>query len=288
MDTLNFRHTGNIGDVWAAIPAMRQYHTMTGKKVNLYLEKDVPGFYYEGAIHPTKNSEGVSVMLNQKMIDMMVPLLKAQTFINEAKVLEDEEIHFDLAQIRETNVGMPNFSINRWYFYLFPDLACDLSKVWLEVPDADKDIAKNRIIITRSERYTNPNVNFSFLKPYEDELLFCGTMREYNVFCMSYDLNVPKLHINNFLELAQAIKQCKFHITNQTQAFQLSEGLKVPRLLESCVFAANCIPIGESAYDFLGQGALEYYFHRLYGTDGEYLAKLKAAQESGFKKAEVE
>jgi hypothetical protein len=269
MQTISFSHTGNIGDVWASIPGMREIYRKTGKKIDLYLEKEIPAEYYKGAVHPTKDAGGNPVMLNDKMIEMMIPLLKAQEFINEAKVWEEEEISFYLGAIRDTFVGMPNFSINRWYFTVYPDMACDLSKVWLDVPDSEKDIAKGKVIVTRSERYRNDYANYSFLKPYEDDLLFCGTMREYNNFCMAYDLNVRKLNINNFLELAQAIKQCRFHVTNQTQAFQLSEGLKKPRILELCSFAPNCIPIGEDAYDFFAQQALEYYFEYLHKKTAE-------------------
>lgn len=278
MGTTNFHHTGNIGDVWAAIPAMRKHWMDTGKKVNLYLEKDVQAYYYEGAIHPTKDADGTSVMLNQKMIDMMVPLLKEQPFINEAKAWEGEDIKVHLSWFRDTHVGMPNFSINRWYFYIYPDLTCDLSQRWLVVPSCGENIAIDKILVTRSERYTNPSIDYSFLKPYEDDIVFCGTQREWNGFCMAYDLNVKKLHVNNFLELAQAIYQCRFHITNQTQAFQLSEGQKTPRVLELCTFAANCIPIGENAYDFHAQLGLEYAFHKLNGTVDQYFEKIKAEQ----------
>lgn len=279
MGTTNFHHTGNIGDVWASIPAMRQHYLNTGKKVNLYLEKDISAIYYEGAVHPTKDDSGGQVMLNQKMIEMMLPLLREQPFINEAKIWEGEDIQVHLSWFRDTNVGLPNFSINRWYFYVYPDLTCDLSGVWLEVPETDKYLAKDKIIITRSERYTNPTIDYSFLKPYEEDLVFCGTMREYNNFCMSYDLNIRKLTINNFLELAQAIKQSRFHITNQTQAFQLSEGQKTPRILELCTFAANCIPIGDKAFDFHSQLGLEYAFHKLNGTTELFFEYVKKKQE---------
>lgn len=284
METTSFLHTGNIGDSWASIPVMKEYHKQTGKKVILYLEKDHPAEYYQGAVHPTKNSAGDLVMLNQQMIDMMTPLFKAQSFIEDVKVWDKEPVHVDLNKIRTTFVGMPSFSLNRWYFYVFPDLACDLSGIWLEVPNAEKDLAKGKIIVTRSERYLNPRIDYSFLKPYEDDIIFCGTMREYNIFCMSYDLNVRKLLIGNFLELAQAIKQCKFHITNQTQAFQLSEGQKTPRILELCGAAPNCIPIGELAYDFFAQGALQYYFHKLNGSLDIYKEEIKkAAQDEQLK-----
>lgn len=260
IETTAFSHSGSIGDVWASLPAMKEYNRKTGKKITLYLDKDIPAFYYEGATHPTRSETGGHVMLNQAMIDMMTPLLIAQSFIEDVKVWKDEKVDVALGMIRDTYVGMPSFSINRWYFYVFPDLACDLSGAWLNVPDSEKDLAKGKVIITRSERYRNDKINYSFLKQYQDEILFCGTMREYNNFCMMFDLNIKMLKISNFLELAQAIKQCRFHVTNQTQSFQLSEGIKKARILELCGFAPNCIPIGEDAYDFFAQAGLEYYF----------------------------
>lgn len=261
----SFLHSGNSGDIIASLPAIREFYRKTGIKPILYLRKGVEAFYYEGAVHPVKDPEsGKAVMLNETMIKMLLPLLKAQPFFENVKEWTDEEIGCDLDQIRETNVGMPSLSINRWYFYVYPDLACDLSKPWLEVPDSEKDVAKGKIIITRTERYTNPNIDYSFLKPFEDELIFSGTMREYNIFCMTYDLNIRKLTVNNFLDLSQAVKQSRFHITNQTMANQISTGLSHPSILEVCTFAPNCIPIGEDRYDFLAQVGLEYYFNLLY------------------------
>lgn len=260
-----FLSSGNAGDAIGAIPAMREYYFKTGIKPILYLRKDVEAFYYEGAVHPVKNQEtGKSVMLNQAMIDMLIPLFKEQPFFEDVKLWEGEKVWWDLDNIRETNVGMPALSLNRWFFYVYPDLACDLTKEWLTVPDTEKDLAKGKIIVTRTERYLNPNADYSFLKPYEDELIFSGTMREYNNFCMAYDLNVKKLNVDNFLTLAQAIKQSRFHITNQTMANQISTGLQHPAILEVCDFAPNCIIFGADRYDFLAQVGLEYYFNLLY------------------------
>lgn len=260
----SFLSSGNAGDTLASLPAIREFFRKTSIKPILYLREGVEAFYYQGATHPVKSAEGKAVMLNDAMINMLIPLLKEQSFLEDVKKWEGEDIGIDLDQIRETNVGMPGLSINRWYFYVYPDLACDLTKQWLEVPDTDKDLANGKIIITRTERYTNPNMDYSFLKPYEDELIFSGTMREYNNFCMSYDLNIKKLTVDNFLTLAQAIKQSRFHISNQTMAFQISTGLQQPRLLEVCTFAPNVIVFGEDAYDYLNTPALEYYFKQLH------------------------
>ena len=93
MNTASFLHSGSIGDVWASLPAIRECYRKTGKKAILYLEKDCPAFYYDGATHPTRDASNEMVMLNEKMIGMMMPLLKAQEFIEDAKLWEGEEIN---------------------------------------------------------------------------------------------------------------------------------------------------------------------------------------------------
>lgn len=265
--TTSFLHQGTIGDCWAAIPTMNEYYKKTGKKVILYLQSGVKAFYYEGANHPTVDDKDAvtNVMLNSEAINMMIPLFKEQECIYDCKKWDNEPITINLCKIRDTFVGMPNHSLSKWYFYVYPDLYCDLSKKWLNVPDSNEDLAKGKIIVTRSERYTNPNINYFFLKKYENDLLFIGTELEYYIFNIRYKLNAKRLVVNNFLEFAQAIKQCKFHITNQTQAAQLSEGQKTPRVVELCSFAPNVDFIGDNAFEFYAQEALEYYVAILNG-----------------------
>ena len=280
MSTATMRSSGNIGDIHAAIPAMKEFYRATGKKIILYLVNGQRAEYYEGATHPTRNEKGEMVQLNMEMINMIIPLYLTFDFIEDVRVFNDEKIDVDLDIIRKTYVGMPSLSINRWFFYPLPDLACNTTTKWMDVPDSDKDLAKGKIAITRTERYQNPQINYEFLKPYEDDCVFMGTMREYNNFCMGFDLNIKKLNISNFLEQAQALKQCKFHISNQTQAFQLSQGLDIPRILEVCDFAPNVIVYGDHAYDFLAQNALEYYFHKLNGTVADYFQSMRNKKPS--------
>lgn len=264
-NTTPFLHTGNIGDCLASLPAMNEYCSKTGKKVLLYLEKDRPAKYYAGATHPTRDPEtGTMVMLNQKMIEMLAPLFKAQPCISDCLVWQGEPIGVDLNKIREAGIDTSKGCLSRWYFWAFPDLATDLTKKWLVVPDSEKDLAKGKIIISRSERYTNELIDYSFLRKYDNEIVFIGTDLEYSIFKLRFGLNIQHLIVNDFLELAQAIKQSRFHISNQTMAFQISQGLKHPRILEACSWANNVIPIGEDAYDFYAQKALEYYVDLLY------------------------
>lgn len=259
----NFLHDGSIGDVWSSLPAIKEYHKVTGKKAVLYLTDGQLAEYYEGATHPTRNLEGRQVMLNKNVIDMMIPLLKEQYYIEDAKIYNGEEIHVDLNMIRKTFVNLPNHPLSRWYFYVYPDLACDISKQYIEIRDSDKDFAKGKMIVARTERYQNVSIDYSFLQQYSDELIFSGTNDEYAKFCMQFKLTIPKLNIKDFLELAQALKQSKGLLSNQTMIFQIAEGLKTPRIVELCSFAPNVIPVGEKAFDFYAQLGVEYYVKTL-------------------------
>ncbi len=278
----SFLHQGSIGDCWASIPAMKEYHTKTGKKVLLYLANGVKAFYYEGASHPTMAEDGATnVMLNETMINMMIPLFKAQEFIEDCRIWTNQPVKVNLGKIRETFVNMPNGDLRMWYVIVYPDLACDFTKQYITVPDTEKDLAKSKIIISRTERYLNPAINYSFLKKYTDDFVFVGTDLEYAIFTIRYKLNIPRLIINDFLELAQALKQSKGLVANQTQIFQIAEGLKIPRVVELCKFAPNVIPMGEKAFYFYAQEALEYYVSILKGetpktqTNGFLNAPLK-------------
>lgn len=270
-NTISATHFGNIGDAWSAIPAMREISRKTKKKIVLYLEANHLAEYYAGATHPTKNDEGDFVCLNEKMIEMMIPLFKVQPFIEDVKIRNGEKVDWDLNLFRMISVGLPNTSINRWYFYAFPDSSCDLSKPWLHVPKTEKNFAREKILINRTERYINHHISFEFLKPYEDDCLFIGTMREYNNFCMGNDLNIRKLNVNNFLEYAQAIDQSDFYISNQSQGYQLCQGIFHPSILEVCTSATNVTPVGENMYDFVNQAGLVHAFHKLNGTLSAYV-----------------
>lgn len=282
-NTWSYSHPGTIGDVWASLPAVKCGYEKYGKMGVYLLMKNIPSQFYDKAFHPTKDESGTQVKLNQSMIDMIIPLLEAQSYIKEARVHDiNDKVTVSLGAINETFVNMPNHSLSKWYFYVYPDLTCDLSIPYIEVPNTEKDFGTNgKVIISRTERYRNESIDYSFLKKYEDFIVFSGTMREYNNFCMTNDLNIPKLSISNFLELAQALKQSNGLISNQTQIFQIAEGMKIPRAVELCSFAPNVCTQGADGFEFYNNYAAEYFLNRMMGTEKQYcdwLKKEKAAE----------
>lgn len=265
MGVVRYFHCANSGDLVSILAGIKHIYDTTGKKGVIYQRLNMPGLYYEGASHPLKDENGVQVTMTLQQWEMLVPLLKSQEYIEHCEVWEGQQFDKDLNKIREGYfTTMPHGNIARWTWYCDPALACNLANRWLSVPlnKEKEDIA----LINLTERYRNPLITYFFLKEWEDKIVFAGTEKEHELFCKQNKLKVPRLIVNNFLELAQAMVSCKFFLGNQSMCWNIAEALKIPRVLEVCRTAANCPPTGDFAYDFLHQGAVEFYVKRFFNN----------------------
>jgi hypothetical protein len=258
---IKFKHWANSGDLIASLAGIKHICEERKRKAVYMQQVNVPATYYEGAVHPIKSGERM-VMMNDKMFEMLKPLIEAQPYIKEFIRWEGQKMDFDLDNVRRFKVGMPYGSIQRWYFYVYPQLACDLSKQWVFNTKKVKGF-EDKIIINRTQRYLNDTISYFFLKKHQKKIIFTGAKEEHEVFCKEWKLDIPLLQVNDFLELANILSSCKFFIGNQSFCYNLAEALKVPRIVEICGFAPNCIPFGENGYDFMHQPSLEYYFNKL-------------------------
>lgn len=254
---LTCKHSGNAGDIIYSIPSLKKVCESTKSKLIYYLRLDTKGQYYQGAVHPLGD-----VMFNSFMFSMIKPLLEAQPFIESVEIFKGQPVHVDLDAIRQRHIGLPNGSIMRWYFMVYPDMNTDLSKKWLTyIPNEQTiEMVKDSIIVNLTERYRNNWIDYSFLQnsTHDRKIWFVGTMKEYQLFLPK----VPKaqyLHCEDFNDLACAIDNCHFFIGNQSMCFAIAEGLKKDRILELCSYAMNVIPEGSNGFDFFEQGALHYY-----------------------------
>ena len=274
----------NIGDIIASMIAMKKYYEVTGKKVIYCQQLNVPAFYYEGAVHPTLDGSGKQVMVNEKMFEMIKPLLLSQGYVHDVEIYNGQPINIDLDVIRKkVFVNMPNQSILQWIFMAYPDVSADISKAWIDIGEVDTSSCylfynelitnpvplseinlKNYVIVNFTERYRNHLLDYFFLKEHMDKIIFSGTENEYNIFCDKWKLQIPRLHIDNFLQLAYILKQCKFLLSNQSFQWNLAEAMKIPRILELCEFAPNCQAfVGENSFGYYHQQALKYFFNKL-------------------------
>lgn len=168
----------------------------------------------------------------------------------------------DLDKVNLFPVGAPYGNIFRWPFFIWPDMACDLSTPWIEVPKVP--FLKDTILINRTLRCQNESISYAFLKEYQDRLIFVGLDSEFDAFQLhSKIFTIQHFKATDFLQLATWINSCKVFIGNQSLCFSLAEALKVPRILETCDYLPNVIPQGKDGYDFIFQWNLEWFTNHL-------------------------
>lgn len=268
---IRIKHFANAGDVIAALPACKAYYEATKRKVIFSQQLNVTAQYYPGATHPVVNENGQMVCMNRQMFDMVKPLVATQEYIHDMEIFDGQDVGIDFDVIRNNDlfVNMPHGSIQAWLMYAYPDLAYDITKPWLQLPDKKLPNilrqVKGKVIINFTERYRNTKINYYFLRKFQNHLIFSGTDREYYLFVNAWRLDIPRLDVKDFLEYAYAIKWCKFILSNQSVGWNIAEAMKTPRILEVSRYADNCMPFyGEKSYGFYHQEGVEFYVDALY------------------------
>lgn len=269
-DVVKIKHSINPGDAVASMAAVKKFWEVTGRKAMWCQKIGQEAQYYTGAVHPTVDDKtGTNVCMNNRMFEMMKPLMESQAYVDSVEKYEGQEINLDFDTIRgKTFVNLPHGSIQAWVMYAFPDLAYDLSTPWIELDDNCPphilEQVQGKIIVNFTERYRNTLMDYYFLKNYEFDLVFAGTEREHWLFTSKWNLNIPYLKVDDFLEYAYAIKNSRFILCNQSIGWQIAEAMKHPRILEICQYAQNCLPFyGEHSYGYFHQVGLEYYVKKL-------------------------
>lgn len=271
--TASFKHFCNPGDLVASMAAIKSYYDGTGKKVTLYQQKNLQASYYQGARHGTvSDADGTTmVCMNTKMFDMIKPLVESQEYIDKMEEFTGQKILVDLDVIRkEIFVNLPHGMIQSWPMFAYPDLAYDLSKPWIdlqpnkEIEDKILPQVNGKILLNFTERYRNEHISYFFLRKYKHDLIFAGTDIEHLLFMNKWKVDMPKLKVDNFLELAYALKHCKFVLCNQSMVWNISAAIKSPHVLEVSEYANNCMAfVGEKSYGFYHQSGVEYYVNLL-------------------------
>lgn len=250
-DDVHFKHSGNLGDIIYALPAM--YTLSKGKKIHLHLYVDQKANYGKMK-HPLGTT-----MLSENMVSLLQPLLLAQVNFVKCDLYNNQPIDFDLDKFREYPFNLRTGNIARWYFLVF-GINADLGKPWLHA--AANTSIKDAIVIARSFRYRSPGIDYSFLQAY-GRTIFVGLQEEYE----DIKKMIPKIEyqpVKNFLELASVIAGSKFFIGNQSFPFSIAEGLKVKRIMELYHRSPNVNVEGSKGYDFCYQPQFEKIVNDLF------------------------
>ncbi|NIJ54359.1 hypothetical protein [Dyadobacter arcticus] len=244
---IRLSHSGNAGDIIYALPTIEAIRNFTNVKIELYLRLGQPLILSGYNSHPLGN-----VMMNQKMAEMLITLLKPQPYIDLIDIHTDQIIDIDLDYFRAGGIPLDKGNIARWCSYL-TGVNPVLWKSWLNV-EPDKSYS-DTIVMARSERYRNYTINYKFLNDYQN-IVFIGVESEF----IDIKKTIPHIQwvqVDDFMQMAQIIAGAKFFIGNQSFPYSIAEGLKVPRILETSFEVINVVPEGGNGYDFFFQEHLE-------------------------------
>jgi len=260
--SITAKNSFNSGDLITMLPGFKKLYLETGKKTTIYQRLDMPAYYYDDANHPVKDEKGVQVCMNEATFLMMKPLLESQEYVGSYEIWQGEKVDFDFDLTRHSSqIPLPGGDIHAWATLIFPQLECDLSQPWIDVPHTS---IGNRILINRTGRYNNPYIDYHFLKEIDSKnLAFIGTKSEQDKFCEDWGLKITRIDTGDFRLLAMAIKSCRFFIGNQSLCWHISDAMKQKRILEVCTAYPNSFPTGKNGHAFIAQGALEFYFNKL-------------------------
>jgi len=246
---LTFKHSGHTGDLIYSLPVVKEL----SKKhechfyVNVDKKNHLP--YYK---HPSK-----TVLIDERMFNLLRPLLDHQTFLKKVEKFNDQKIDIDLDVFRELPISL-SFNSPRWYFHV-TGIDANLYENYLEV--APHNEIFDKIIINRTFRYRNQFINYKFLNNYKD-IGFIGLKDEYDDLKNEIK-NLVYYDCKDFLEMAKILKSSKIHIGNQSLSFAIAEALKVPRILEGCPYFPVVQPIGKNAFNCFFQNHFERKFNYL-------------------------
>ena len=163
---LTFLHSGHLGDLIYALPVIKELAKDHECHFYIQANKIMPVEYFK---HPSG-----SVFIDDRMLNLFLPLMKKQKFIHKAEKYNHQEIDINFDLFRELPVNI-HFNSPRWYFHI-AGIQVDLTDPYMDVEPHEK--VKNKIVIHRTFRHRNQFINYKFLENYND-LVFVGTKDEY-------------------------------------------------------------------------------------------------------------
>jgi len=284
MDTYYFKFSQLPGDLINFLPGIKHVCERDNKKAVIMLGLDIE---WQSPWASTRQQPST---LTKGTMESLMPLLMSQDYIEDVvswqevdpkrykmwvdffrmlrtgkEMYDFHNVNFngiiDLDKIYLAPNIIPHGNIHRWPWYCYPDMACNLAEPWLFV-EPDEGLG-DYIVVNRTLRARNKNIDYDFLKPYQDKIMFVGHEEEAVDFMNDNEINVFYAQPRDLLELATIIRSARFFIGNQSLCFALAEAMKVPRILEVCPEMPCVVPSGHQAYDALFTSTMEYYFNEL-------------------------
>lgn len=249
-----FFHTGDLGDIIAALPTVRA----------------LGGGYL---ILGNRHGRGGRELMTQARFDVIEPLLEAQNYITGVELLDDapgvllsteavkSAVTHDFTRFREhappqakigTRLlhGGAGYNLATWQAsYMGVHDVVDLSP-WVRAGLADEGIrneARGKAIFARTERYHNPTFDWGAMVKEHSPALFVGLEEEWENFRISIpDSRLVGAEIRyrpcaNLLEVAQLIAGSRLLVANQSCPCWIGMAMGHPLIQETDQWNLNSV-----------------------------------------------
>jgi hypothetical protein len=212
-----FFHSGDLGDIIAALPAIR---ALGGGKIQIGHQPGV----------------GNREAMKGARFDALLPLLLAQDYITDVEYSDEQnDSSVNVATFRHDAIR--GESLAHWQAR---HLGVEIStEPWLTVAPVEHH---GKVVIARSERYHNQFFPWSSLvHMHRGNVVFVGLDHEHKRFQKTTGAIVPFHRTQDLLELAQLIAGASLFIGNQSLPFWIAAGLGIPLIQETWEHDQNSI-----------------------------------------------
>lgn len=224
-----FFHTGDMGDIIAALPVIE------------YLG----GGHLAIANDPTQFLRAIE----GPRFEFLRPLLEAQPYIRSVTCRPRDPSDVDMSQFRKDYLIHRNLAESQAAHLGVEDL--DLKFPWLHLPHgwtpAVASHDSQRVVIARSARYHNPRFSWKhILRIYGPRCLFVGLPEEHHALESATGIRIERAEPSDALELARIISAAWLFVGNQSLPFWIAAGLGVQLIQETCPERPDSIITGRS------------------------------------------
>jgi len=252
-----FKHSGNAGDIIYMLPTIQSHRGAT-----LYLNPNRPAQYAAGLTHP-----GGAVMLNERMCDMLKPLVE---FLGiKCEIWNGEEVDYDLDLFREQRINLSAYDIRRWIMAVYPELTPPAPWIYHTVQEMAEGYQLPRgpyITLNLSERYRNNAAGnatmYEELNKWTFPIYFLGVEQEFE---KAQEL-IPDLQhfpVDDYLHMMLVIKGGRRHFGNQSSPFALAEIFDFKRVLELSPYCPNVVSTGQNWGVVYNRENMKYHVNKL-------------------------
>ncbi len=217
MAEYTFKHSGDLGDIIFALPAMQAL----GGGI-LYL--DPRGG--EGTLVGLPMPATGKTKLNEQALESIKDFLLCQPYVREVRPWRGETVQYDLDQFRR-HIKFNNLAYSHLEAFGLPhDHA---NNRWLSVPKSGNSILPigKKTVVSRSVRYQGNHGFWEYnAERFKNEAVFVGHPFEHELWEYTFGKGIEYLKTPTVIQLAQVIDACSLFVSNQGLPHALAEGMK--------------------------------------------------------------